>query len=202
MTPGNYWLPGRVPAPEPRLAPGPDELASVYRALRKATEDAKNEPDAADFYYGEMEMRRHDRARPWGERALLRIYWALSGYGLRASRALIGLVAAIGLTILMLVGLPVDPPVQRINGTLTDGKAVALTTKAPAAGGKAPDPLAKRFSWYRAERAVRTAVNSVILGSAGQGLTVPGTYTEMTSRLVEPGLLALVLLAVRSRVKR
>ncbi|MEV7817369.1 hypothetical protein AB0P05_43030 [Streptomyces flaveolus] len=45
-------------------------------------------------------------------------------------------------------------------------------------------------------------MNSVIFRSAGQGLTVPGTYVEMTSRLVEPVLLALVLLAVRGRVKR
>ncbi|MGW1895752.1 hypothetical protein ACWCP6_36730 [Streptomyces sp. NPDC002004] len=40
---------------------GPAQLAPVYRALRKAFEDSKNEPGAADFYYGEMEMRRHDR---------------------------------------------------------------------------------------------------------------------------------------------
>ncbi|WP_348638478.1 pentapeptide repeat-containing protein [Streptomyces sp. HYC2] len=40
---------------------GPAQLAPVYRALRKAFEDGKNEPGAADFYYGEMEMRRHDR---------------------------------------------------------------------------------------------------------------------------------------------
>ncbi|WP_328587086.1 MULTISPECIES: hypothetical protein [Streptomyces] len=40
---------------------GPAQLAPVYRALRKAFEDSKNEPGAADFYYGEMEMRRYDR---------------------------------------------------------------------------------------------------------------------------------------------
>jgi hypothetical protein len=33
----------------------------VYRALCKAFEDSKNEPGAANFYYGGMEMRRHDR---------------------------------------------------------------------------------------------------------------------------------------------
>ncbi|MFE4720627.1 pentapeptide repeat-containing protein, partial [Streptomyces sp. NPDC056728] len=38
---------------------GPLQLAPVYRALRKAFEDGKHEPGAADFYYGEMEMRRH-----------------------------------------------------------------------------------------------------------------------------------------------
>ncbi|MEU8851944.1 hypothetical protein AB0C70_38260 [Streptomyces sp. NPDC048564] len=186
------------------MVPGPNELASVYRALRKASEDAKNEPDAADFYYGEMEMRRHDRARPWGERALLTAYWAVSGYGLRASRALATLLVSMGLTVvlLMMVGLPAQPTVQRTTGTVTGGHHVALTTRAPAPRGAPPGPWVDRLSWRRAERAARTAVNSVVFRSAGQGLTLPGTYIEMASRVVEPVLLALVLLALRSRIKR
>ncbi|MFJ8540804.1 hypothetical protein ACIRFH_02095 [Streptomyces sp. NPDC093586] len=64
---------------------GPAQLAPVYRALRKAFEDSKNEPGAADFYYGEMEMRRHDRVgTSRAEYGLLHAYWLLSGYGLRA----------------------------------------------------------------------------------------------------------------------
>src|SRR5262249_44800462 len=54
---------------------GPDRLAALYRQLRKAQEDAKNEPGAADFYYGEMEMRRHARSTPWAERLILAAYW-------------------------------------------------------------------------------------------------------------------------------
>ncbi|MFF7780423.1 pentapeptide repeat-containing protein [Streptomyces tanashiensis] len=190
--------------PDRSLTPGPKQLAPAYRALRKATEDAKNEPDAADFYYGEMEMRRHDRDRPWGERALLSLYWAISGYGLRASRALTGLLVAMGLTVvlLMMVGLPAQPAVQRITGTVTGGQTVALTTRAPAPRGTPPGAWVDRFSWRRAERAARTAVNSVVFRSAGQGLTLPGTYIEMASRVAEPVLLALVLLALRGRVKR
>ncbi|GGR08673.1 pentapeptide repeat-containing protein [Kitasatospora griseola] len=70
----------------PALSPA--HLAAIYRQLRKAFEDSKNEPGAADFYYGEMEMRRHDRAEtPFSERALLWAYWLVSGYGLRAFRA-------------------------------------------------------------------------------------------------------------------
>jgi hypothetical protein len=34
------------------------EIANLYRALRKGREDSKDEPGAADLYYGEMEMRR------------------------------------------------------------------------------------------------------------------------------------------------
>jgi hypothetical protein len=43
------------------------QLAGLYRALRKAREDAKDEPGAVDFYYGEMEMRRYaSRGRTGG----------------------------------------------------------------------------------------------------------------------------------------
>jgi len=66
----------------------PADLALLYRALRKGREDAKDEPGASDFYYGEMEMRRHDRTAPLAERFVLWLYWLLSGYALRASRAL------------------------------------------------------------------------------------------------------------------
>jgi hypothetical protein len=68
--------------------PGPTELAAIYRRLRKGREDAKNEPGAAAFYYGEMEMRRHAHNTPTAERLLLGLYWLTAGYALRASRAL------------------------------------------------------------------------------------------------------------------
>lgn len=52
-------VPGWNAAPSGAGRAGPLQLAPVYRALRKAFEDGKHEPGAADFYYGEMEMRRH-----------------------------------------------------------------------------------------------------------------------------------------------
>ncbi|MEC4576266.1 hypothetical protein [Streptomyces virginiae] len=64
-----------------------------------AQPDARNEPDAADFCYGEMEMRRHDGDRPHSERLLLTLYWALSGCGLRAPRALAWLLGAMTATV-------------------------------------------------------------------------------------------------------
>lgn len=71
-----------------------DQIAGLYRALRKGREDTKDEPGAADFYYGEMEMRRRARlttgsaSRGRAERGLLTAYWLVSGYSLRAWRAL------------------------------------------------------------------------------------------------------------------
>lgn len=183
-------------------ATGPADLARVYRQLRKSLEDGKSEPDAADFYYGEMEMRRLDRSRPSGERGLLAAYWAVSGYGLRASRALGWLFAAMTATVLaiMLWGLPEDDPKPRSTGVLTD-RRITLTTDTPAPvnpGG----PLRERLTSERFEKSLRVVVNSVVFRSSGQNLTTAGTYTEMASRVAEPVLLGLAVLAVRSRVKR
>jgi Pentapeptide repeats (9 copies) len=75
-------------------SPGPALLAVLYRQLRQAVEDARNEPGAADLYYGEMEMRRLSTERS-DERLLLTLYWLVSGYGLRASRSLFLLAALI-----------------------------------------------------------------------------------------------------------
>ena len=84
----------------------PSSIASLYRSLRKGREDSKDEPGAADFYYGETEMRRHARRHGAGsitdiprgqaERGVLTAYWLVSGYGLRAWRAL-GWLAAVTL---------------------------------------------------------------------------------------------------------
>lgn len=81
------------------------QIAVAYRELRKGKEDSKDEPGAAGLYYGEMEMRRH-MSRPrtggltsvlgfWAERGILWAYWLVSGYALRASRALFALVITI-----------------------------------------------------------------------------------------------------------
>jgi hypothetical protein len=71
------------------------QLAGLYRALRKAREDNKDQAGAADLYYGEMEMRRRaampegrGQLRAWAEKFVIAIYWLLAGYGLRATKAL------------------------------------------------------------------------------------------------------------------
>ncbi|MFK3734663.1 pentapeptide repeat-containing protein [Streptomyces sp. NPDC088090] len=187
---------------DPARTPDPDDVAALYRQLRKAFEDGKNEPGAADFYYGECEMRRHDRTgTPKTERRLLWAYWALSGYGLRASRALGWLAAAMLTTILLLMafGLPASSPKQEATGTV------------PVGGGKVTfvidkqdpkNPGKDRFSTKRFDKALSVTLNSVVFRSSGQDLTTAGTYIEMTSRILEPALLALAVLAIRGRIKR
>lgn len=86
------WVGGQTG--EAVQVPPPEMLTSLYRGLRAGLEDQKNAPGAADFYYGEMQMR--GLARPSAaDRFVLWIYWLFSGYGLRASRALIGFVMAV-----------------------------------------------------------------------------------------------------------
>jgi uncharacterized protein YjbI with pentapeptide repeats len=73
-------------------------VADAYRALRKGREDSKDAPGAADFYYGEMQMRR--QAAKDFDWWLLHGYWATSGYALIAWRAL----AALAVTVLAVAG--------------------------------------------------------------------------------------------------
>ncbi|MFE7268914.1 pentapeptide repeat-containing protein [Streptomyces sp. NPDC057592] len=195
------WHPGPH-HPDPARTPDPEDVAALYRQLRKAFEDGKNEPGAADFYYGECEMRRHDHTgTPKGERRLLWAYWLLSGYGLRASRAFTWLLATMSLTVLLLigVGLPNHDPDPATTGTL-HGSRISLHTSTPDPA--LHDTWSKRMTWTRAEKATRIAVNSVVFRSSGQNLTTAGTYIEMVSRLLEPTLLALGVLAIRGRIKR
>lgn len=181
---------------------GPTQLAPVYRALRKALEDGKDEPGAADFYYGEMEMRRHDRTGSTSrtERGLLHGYWLLSGYGLRASRALLWLAAAMFVTVMLLMGfgLPKDDPQQVATGTVPPGGGT-VTFQIDRADPQNPT---ERITGERFEKAVNVTLNSVVFRSADQDLTTGGTYIEMASRVSEPVLLGLAILAVRNRVKR
>ncbi|MFD3716697.1 pentapeptide repeat-containing protein [Streptomyces sp. NPDC058677] len=181
---------------------GPAQLAPVYRALRKVFEDGKNEPGAADFYYGEMEMRRHDRSgTSRAERGLLHGYWMLSGYGLRASRALGWLAVAMLVTIVLLMGfgLPNDDSKQEATGTVPPGGGQVTFE----IGKDDPhNPTGNRFTGERFEKALTVTLNSVVFRSADQDLTTAGTYIEMTSRLAEPVLLGLAVLAIRNRVKR
>ncbi|MFF8729452.1 pentapeptide repeat-containing protein [Streptomyces sp. NPDC015171] len=197
-----YGTAGWTPAPEGVETHQPAALAPVYRQLRKALEDGKNEPGAADFYYGEMEMRRHDLEAPRGERMILGLYWAVSGYGLRAFRALAWLGLAMTATVLamMLWGLPRNDPDLVSKGSI-DRSEVTLTTKQPDPVNP-EGPYHRRLSNERFEKSLRVVANSVIFRASGQNLTTTGTYVEMTARLVEPALLGLAVLAVRSRVKR
>ncbi|MFE5923170.1 pentapeptide repeat-containing protein [Streptomyces sp. NPDC056468] len=191
---------GRRPEREQDV-PGLATLTTTYRQLRKAREDAKDEPGAADFYYGEMEMRRHSRAWSEAERWLLQAYWLLSGYGLRASRALGWLGVAMMATILLMMGfgLPQDSPKQEATGTVPPGGG-RVTFEIDKEDPR--NPTGNHFTGERFDKALSVTLNSVVFRSSGQDLTTAGGYIEMASRFSEPVLLGLAALAIRGRVKR
>ncbi len=176
----------------------PEAVAPLYRALRKSREDAKDEPGAADFYYGEMEMRRlagRRRDRPdreeagaaglahvppsssVPERAVLWLYWAVSGYGLRASRALACLLVTIAVfgMALWLIGINCSPEGSPCKAS--PGRGLLLSAESSSGLFRAPD--AKRY----------------VLNDEGEVL-------QLAIRLLGPLFFGLGLLALRGRVKR
>lgn len=74
-------VPGRLPSRTGQHVQqlSPDRLAALYRALQKALEDSKNAPGSANFYYGEVEMRRFSPNSSWRDRLLLWVNWLFSG---------------------------------------------------------------------------------------------------------------------------
>ena len=157
----------------------PSQIAGLYRALRKGREDIKDEPGAADFYYGETEMRR--RARPTvgstagtasrgrAERGLLTAYWLVSGYGLRAWRALacLAIITALFAVAFHLVGF-----------------------------AKPPQPVSYWTSLLYSFRATLSLTDSDVQ------LTAWGQLLQGLLRITGPVLLGLALLALRGRVRR
>ena len=166
----------------PRWSRGPGiasshALISSYRALRKGLEDNKDEPGAADFYYGEMEMRRLTRATTYPERAVLTLYWLVAGYGLRGLRPLIWLI---GLIFVSAWAFPY------IGFEAT-----------PLPGHDAPPTSFLESLTF-------TAANCVSFSgpATNPALTVAGDALRLLLRFTGPLLIALALLAIRSRVKR
>jgi hypothetical protein len=104
---------------QPTWAEG-TQIAALYRSLRKSFEDSRNEAGAGDFYYGEMEMRRRSTQTRWAERAVLWGYWALSGYGQRAGRALLALLVLVAVVtgVLGLTGVAFEDAVRIAVGAV------------------------------------------------------------------------------------
>ncbi|WP_020106089.1 pentapeptide repeat-containing protein [Nocardia sp. 348MFTsu5.1] len=173
----------------PRREHDPDEqvdehlVATAYRELRKSLEDAKDEPGAADFYYGEMEMRRRGSRRLSVERWLLTAYWLISGYGLRAWRTIVALVMMFGLAAWVLTGT------DRATTAARPPRATALREQLDY--------------WDALTFVIRDA--TVLLRPAGTATVTTtglGTAIDLIVRIATPVLFALAALAVRARVKR
>jgi uncharacterized protein YjbI with pentapeptide repeats len=156
----------------------PGKIVGLYRALRKSREDAKDAPGAADFYYGEMEMRRHAHrqagrgdggSRGRVDRGVLTTYWLVSGYGLRAWRALAWFA---GITVAFALAFHL----------------VGFT--------RPPQPATYWTSLLYAFQSTISLTDDQVT------LTAWGQLLQALLRLTGPVLLGLALLALRGRVRR
>ncbi len=192
---------GSAPDPCDDL-PSATEIAGIYRGLRKGLEDSSNEPGAADFYYGEMEMRRlsgrerasKSSAAARSERWLLSAYWAVSGYGLRAWRAFTAFASLIliAAAIFTFWGLA-QPPQTSAKAESVDLQTGVITYPP---GQSSVDGFGGAL-----ELAARNSV--ALLKNPGiVEMTAVGTVTDIVLRLLGPILIGLGLLALRGRTKR
>lgn len=178
---------------------GPARLEVMYRQLRKALEDGKNEPGAADFYYGEMEMRR--AVAKQGRRIdywLLNAYWATSGYALRVRRALTCLTIVLVMAVIALTvwGFPARDKNIRVDGIISNAGTVQNVKVAVY------QPEATTRVYDRAEKATEVTLNAVIFHGTDTDLTTTGRYVDIAARLLGPLFLGFSALAIRNRLKR
>lgn len=165
-----------------RLGP----VESSYRQLRAALESSKDYAGAADFYYGEMEMRRRGASRLSVEWLLLGAYKGLAGYGLRAHRALTTYFAVVlGFALLL-----------RYHTT---------TFARPEPGTdvwKATGSSSLHFSHLLDCVAIGLRSTVSFLSPVTEGLTAGGTLLFVAMKLLGPLLLGLAALAIRARIQR
>ncbi len=152
----------------------PEQLAGLYRALRKAREDNNDQAGAGDLYYGEMEMRLRvstptGRGKPsaWAERLVIGGYWLLAGYGMKASRSLLMLVVTIGLAAELLARCG-------FQAATSYGSSLLFATQSSLEPIHPPEP----------------------------SLSTLGEVVQLALRLTGPILVGLTILALRSRIKR
>jgi hypothetical protein len=195
------WRSGRRFAWPPRqhAAPAldPERILTTYRQLRKAQEDAKNEPGAADFYYGEMEMRRHASTTPAAEKLILTLYWALSGYGLRGARALWALVISLAFSTVAFATFGFGPSQTiRYLPLPLARPGLAQAYQQMAITGPRPGWLSALFFSLHSS-------TSLLSGSTpAPPLTALGEAVQITLKLLGPLFIGLAILAVRNRIKR
>jgi hypothetical protein len=181
------------------------DIAVIYRHLRKGLEDAKSEPEAADFYYGEMEMRRlagRDRSRSLNlgslsqvvERTLLSGYWLVSGYGLRAWRGFAVLCGLLCVAAILFswFGWAAQPSPDHIS---------AVDLKSGVVSYSHADSTAVGF-WTALNFSIRESIALLHANVPSLQTTGSGTVLDILIRFAGPVLLAFIALALRGRVKR
>jgi hypothetical protein len=196
------WRAGRRPFTWPARqhaasALAPERILTAYRQLRKAQEDAKNEPGAADFYYGEMEMRRHSSTTTSAEKLILGLYWAVSGYGLRAARALwaLGITLALSTAAFATFGFAPSQAVRYLP-LPPSHQGLAQAYQQVTVTGPRPGWLSAFFYSLQSSTSLLSSTVSAL------PLTGFGEVVQIALKLLGPIFVGLAILAVRNRIKR
>ena len=168
---GTYLAEEPAP-PEPPWGDKYGEVERLYRDLQENYEKARDYKKMGDFHYGEMEMHRRTNKWRWFLFYWYNLYWALSGYGERPSRAL-GWLAGFLLALPLLVwGFGLDS----------------------AAGGTSPGFL-ETFTYIFEKATFQRPPR-------WSNLNLLGRFISNLSLLIIPGQAALFLLALRNRLGR
>lgn len=133
---------------------GPSSLSGMYRSLRKSREDSNNEPGAADFYCGEMEMRRLGAPVLSAERLILKLYQVVAGYGLRATVPVLLTIALI----LGASGFLLAEGYSRTAAPTSYGASVVQTTEAVMSVLRGSDPAGLRLRGQATIVALRVVI--------------------------------------------
>jgi len=170
----------------------PIKIAGTYRSLRKEREDEKDAAGAADFYYGEMEMRRKASGLRTIEGWLITAYWLFAGYSLRAWRAFAALALLISVSAFVFTACGFD---QAVNAGAID--KVNLRTGQVTYRFERPSSGV----WDGAVYSMQSA-SSLLRAPEARALTPIGEANEALLRVFGPTLVALGVLALRGRIKR
>jgi hypothetical protein len=119
----------------------PTQVESLYRELRRGLEMKSDMPGAADFYFGEMEMRRWGGSRSSPERILVWCYWCLSGYGLRPGRALLAWLVLISAGTAGLLAFAMQPDRADVS------EALLIAVRASIPGFASASHLSQAGQW-------------------------------------------------------
>jgi hypothetical protein len=165
-----------------------------------------------------MDMRRegkHQQARDawrkprdWGswvaartEHAILWLYWAVSGYALRAWRALLVLlgVLLIATVLIAAVGFPPPRSETTLTGTVSGTPPQQTVRLEPVRDSSitTQQPFGARLG-----TATLIALEGAVFRASELQLTYKGRLIQTVVRFIGPVLLALALLSVRGRIKR
>ena len=110
-------------------------------------EDQGDSPGAADFYYGEMEMRRHDPQSSPSERAILTAYWLSSGYALRGLRAALGLLAVVAIFSCIFYSVGFEQSIGAVHAVLFSAESTSSLFRIRRRRITTLPKLARQLSW-------------------------------------------------------